>query len=171
MEVGGGRERKILVAQWAIRDGRVLASDRGNLAMLGLSAPVLGLIALWRMPGGELSPPPLPEIRLVSQASLVLFIVMLSLTLLGLTNAIREIVKEQPLFRRERAVGLSIPAYVLSKLLVLGAIVTVQAAIAVGTRERVTRSMLAGVRSAELSRGKFIEYPSFDGRKIHALFF
>lgn len=113
------------------RYGRVLASDRGNLVMLGLSAPLLGLIALWRLPGGELSPPPLPEIRLVSQASLVLFVLMLSLTLLGLTNAIREIVKEQPLFRRERAIGLSIPAYVVSKLLVLGAIVTLQAAVAV----------------------------------------
>ena len=113
------------------RYGRVLASDRGNLVLLALSAPVLGLIALWRLPGGELSPPPLPEIRLVSQASLVLFVLMLSLTLLGLTNAIREIVKEQPLFRRERAIGLSIPAYVLSKLLVLGAIVTLQAAVAV----------------------------------------
>ncbi len=47
-----------------------------------------------------------------------------------MSNAIREIAKELPIYRRERAAGLSIPAYLGSKMAVLGVIVAVQAAVA-----------------------------------------
>jgi hypothetical protein len=47
--------------------------------------------------------------------------------MMGLTASLREIVKELPVFKRERAVGLSTSAYVLSKLSVLGLIVVYQA--------------------------------------------
>jgi len=36
-------------------------------------------------------------------------------------------------------------------------------------RTRVTQSMLGGVKSEELSRARFVSYPSFDGTLIHAL--
>ena len=42
----------------------------------------------------------------------------LGATWLGTSNAIREIVKELPVYERERAIGLSASAYVASKALV-----------------------------------------------------
>lgn len=39
-----------------------------------------------------------------------------------------------------------------------------------GVKERLTRSMTAGVRPEKLSRGELIQYPSFDGRKVSALY-
>jgi hypothetical protein len=46
--------------------------------------------------------------------------------LLGLLSSFREIVKELPIFRRERSTGLSTSAYLASKLLVFGPFVVVQ---------------------------------------------
>ena len=59
----------------------------------------------------------------------MLLVLAIAMTMIGLSNSLREIVKELPVFRRERAVGLSASAYVASKMLVLGALVVVQAAI------------------------------------------
>ena len=62
----------------------------------------------------------------MSKAPLVLLTLVLGATQLSSFNAIREIAKELPLYRRERAVGLSISAYVASKTVVLGSITTLQ---------------------------------------------
>lgn len=48
-------------------------------------------------------------------------------SLVGLAAAIRELVKERPVYVRERAIGLSPSAYLLSKLLVLGVLCGLQA--------------------------------------------
>src|SRR4029079_2365045 len=66
-----------------------------------------------------------------SGGGLVLLVVMLGMTWLGASNAIREIVREQPVFLRERAVGLFTSAYVASKVVVLGALTIGQAFILV----------------------------------------
>jgi ABC-type multidrug transport system ATPase subunit len=108
------------------RFARVLASDRRNALLLVLQAPVLGVLMAVALPTGELSSPSVTEIRFVSTAGLVLFVVLLGATWLGANNAIREIARERALFERERAVGLSTSAYVLSKAIVLGGITTVQ---------------------------------------------
>ena len=108
------------------RYARVLVGDRANLVMLVGAAPLIGLLQLWRLPGGQLATEPL---HLVSYASIVLLVLAIAMTMLGLSNSLREIVKELPVFRRERAVGLSISAYVASKMLVLGALTILQAAI------------------------------------------
>jgi hypothetical protein len=47
-------------------------------------------------------------------------------TWIGMSNAAREIVKELPQFQRERAAGLSLSAYLASKVAVLGTITVVQ---------------------------------------------
>ncbi|MEW2634091.1 FHA domain-containing protein [Streptomyces sp. NPDC048389] len=47
--------------------------------------------------------------------------------LTGAANAVRELVKERPIYQRERAVGLSRSAYLMSKVVVLGAITVLQA--------------------------------------------
>ncbi len=51
-----------------------------------------------------------------------LFLLVVSAIWFGCSNAAREIVAEQPIYRRERMVNLSISAYVLSKFAVLGAL-------------------------------------------------
>ncbi|MFC5800041.1 FHA domain-containing protein [Streptomyces formicae] len=49
--------------------------------------------------------------------------------LTGAANAVRELVKERVIYRRERAVGLSRSAYLMSKVVVLGVITVVQAVV------------------------------------------
>ncbi|MER6299074.1 FHA domain-containing protein [Kitasatospora sp. NPDC001539] len=59
--------------------------------------------------------------------------------LTGSANSVRELVKERAIYRRERVVGLSRSAYLVSKVVVLGAITVAQAAV-------LTVVGLAGVR-------------------------
>lgn len=49
--------------------------------------------------------------------------------LTGAANAVRELVKERVIYQRERAVGLSRSAYLMSKVLVLGAVTVAQAVV------------------------------------------
>ncbi|MEU2432494.1 FHA domain-containing protein [Streptomyces sp. NPDC007861] len=49
--------------------------------------------------------------------------------LTGAANAVRELVKERVIYRRERAVGLSRSAYLMSKVVVLGVITVLQAVV------------------------------------------
>src|SRR4029077_9340591 len=99
----------------SLRYTAVLAADRRNLALILLQAPLLGLLMLATLPSHQLSPAPPSEFRLISQASLVLLVIVLGTTWLGMSNAIREIAKELPIYRRERVTGLSRSAYVTSK--------------------------------------------------------
>ena len=62
-------------------------------------------------------------------AQKILFIMSFTAVLFGCVNAIREIVKEEPIYRRERAVHLGILPYMLSKIVVLGGLCLVQDAI------------------------------------------
>jgi ABC-type multidrug transport system ATPase subunit len=55
-------------------------------------------------------------------AANLLMILCIGGCLTGAANAVRELVKERPIYQRERAVGLSRSAYLTSKLLVLGVI-------------------------------------------------
>ncbi|MCP3820617.1 FHA domain-containing protein [Streptomyces sp. A3M-1-3] len=49
--------------------------------------------------------------------------------LTGAANAVRELVKERVIYQRERAVGLSRSAYLMSKVVVLGSVTVVQAVV------------------------------------------
>ncbi|MEV7419236.1 FHA domain-containing protein [Streptomyces sp. NPDC089919] len=49
--------------------------------------------------------------------------------LTGAANAVRELVKERTIYQRERAVGLSRSAYLMSKVVVLGTVTVVQAVV------------------------------------------
>ncbi|MGZ8740523.1 MAG: ABC transporter permease, partial [Gaiellaceae bacterium] len=113
------------------RYAALTVADRANLTLLVAQAPVLGLLLLLALPTGELGSSAPGEFRLLSQASLVLLVVILGVTWLGMSNAVREIAKEMPIFRRERAAGVAISAYVASKAVVLGLITCAQAAVLV----------------------------------------
>ena len=115
--------------QFSVLTRRYLATilaDRRTLMLLFGVAIALALLLLLALPAGELGTIALPKVRLVSKAPLVLLTLVLGATQLGAFNSIREIAKELPLYRRERAVGLSISAYVASKAVVLGLITVFQ---------------------------------------------
>src|SRR5262249_14389566 len=85
-------------------------------------------LQLWRLPADQFKTLPPSQFRLVPQSSLILLVLVVGMTMMGLAASLREIVKELPVFKRERSVGLSTSAYVLSKASVLGLIVAYQAA-------------------------------------------
>jgi len=106
-----------------------IIADRRNLVFLLLQAPVLALIMLLAIGSGTFVRQPHHTSPPLAQTAVTILVLVMTMT--GLLNAIREIVKEAPTYRRERFVGLSIPAYVLSKLAVLGPFTVVQAIIVV----------------------------------------
>ena len=64
-------------------------------------------------------------------AQKILFIMAFAAVMFGCINGAREIVKEEPIYRRERTVNLGIVPYMLSKVVVLGVLCLVQSAILV----------------------------------------
>ena len=124
---GWWRQFSTLVRRYAA----VIRSDRKLLLALILQAPILGVIMMASLPPNELIPLAEGELTRFSQALAVLLVLVVGVTGLGLAGSVREIVKEAAVYRRERSVGLSISAYVMSKAVVVGAIVTVQCTILV----------------------------------------
>jgi hypothetical protein len=110
------------------RFSSVVWADRRNTMMLFLQAPILGLLMLAVLGSNDLSTTDAVASR---KAGSVLLALVLGATYLGASNSIREIVKERPILTRERAIGLSPSAYVLSKVLLLGMLTVAQAAVLV----------------------------------------
>ncbi len=65
----------------------------------------------------------------IKSPGMLLVIVIFGAVLMGLVPAIRELVRERAIFRRESAVGLRLGAYLLSKIISLGLSAVVQAGI------------------------------------------
>jgi ABC-type multidrug transport system permease subunit len=63
------------------------------------------------------------------EASSVLFLMTFAAIMFGCVNAVREIVKEAPIYRRERAVNIGILPYMFSKIVVLGVLCLLQSLI------------------------------------------
>jgi hypothetical protein len=61
------------------------------------------------------------------KARQLLLTIVLGATLMGAASSVREIVKERPIYQRERSIGLSAGAYLWSKVIVLSGVVTLQA--------------------------------------------
>ncbi|MGF7234754.1 MAG: ATP-binding cassette domain-containing protein [Frankia sp.] len=59
-------------------------------------------------------------------ATKVLVVLVLCACFMGMANSVREIVKERPIYRRERTIGLSRTAYLGSKVVVLTGLTTLQ---------------------------------------------
>jgi energy-coupling factor transporter ATP-binding protein EcfA2 len=85
-----------------------LLGDRKNLIFLLLPAPLIGFLMTI----------PLNSDKPMDQLRLLLFMAITA-TFIGCFNAYREIVKEKPVYKRERMVNLQIIPYMLSKLVVL----------------------------------------------------
>jgi len=117
------------VRQLAIIVRRQLAltfADRGLLAYLALQA--FGLAFLYFV---TFSPRSLST-RHGDTATLIVWLLAVGATWLGVSNAIREIVKERPVYRRERSTGLAIAPYVAGKAVFLGALTVLEAFVLVG---------------------------------------
>jgi ABC transport system ATP-binding/permease protein len=102
------------------RQVQIVGSDRRTLLLLGLQAPVFGLLIAFLFQPRTISTSHGPF------AALLLWLLVVSATWLGASGTIREIIKELPVYRRERAVGLSTLAYVGSKAAVFGGITVIQ---------------------------------------------
>ena len=103
----------------------VIASDRVFLAFLAAMPIVLGAVI-------RVIPAPLGLAGTNNQgAESLLLILVICACFAGAANAARELVKERPIYSRERAAGLSSGAYLVSKLVILGLISAVQAMVMV----------------------------------------
>ncbi len=110
----GGAQLWTLVRRYAA----ALSSDRTFLIIMVALPFVMGAMA-HALSGGKLT----------DGAATVLLILCVGAVLTGAANAVRELVKERVIYQRERAVGLSRSAYLLSKVLVLGTVTVVQAVV------------------------------------------
>jgi len=98
----------------------VLMADRKAMLLLTLQAPLYGLLFLLLIGSDKLTTDS------GTQATMLLWLVIVGATWLGTSNAIREIVKESAIYQRERAVGLSVVSYIGSKVAVLAPITILQ---------------------------------------------
>lgn len=126
--VGMPRQLFLLTARYL----EIFLRDRMNLLILLAQAPIIALLVAMLSnqsvihhltSNPALRPPP----DIYAQRSL--FIMVCSAAWFGIINAAREIVKERPIYRRERAIYLSILPYALSKALVLGTLAAAQSVI------------------------------------------
>ncbi|MER7958947.1 FHA domain-containing protein [Streptomyces sp. NPDC096030] len=110
-----GSQLRTLVRRYSA----ALAADRTFIAIMIALPFVMGAMAR-ALSEGSLNP----------ESTLnVLLILCVGGVLTGAANAVRELVKERTIYRRERAVGLSRSAYLMSKVVVLGLITVVQAVV------------------------------------------
>ncbi|MCA9719158.1 MAG: FHA domain-containing protein [Dehalococcoidia bacterium] len=92
----------------------IIRRDRVNLALMFLLAPLIGAIDLVAFKGNILT----YQNGNPGDAMTTLFLAALFPFLVGALSSVREIVKEAPIYQRERTVSLGIVPYIGSKLLV-----------------------------------------------------
>jgi ABC-type multidrug transport system ATPase subunit len=110
----GGSGRRSLISQLitlASRQGRVKLRDRTGLFVLAIQPVVLAIVM-----GVVFEAPSYP----------MLFMLSLSALWFGMSASVRELISDRVIWQRERRVGVSVLAYIGSKVLVLGLIIAVQ---------------------------------------------
>lgn len=116
--------------QWRTLSARCLRikfRDLANTAILLLQAPVIALLIVLVF-GSEVSAEMTDENWREGAAATATTVFLMSIAALwfGCSNAAREIVAEWAIYHRERMINLSLPAYVGSKLAVLGSVCLAQ---------------------------------------------
>ncbi|MEZ3181680.1 FHA domain-containing protein [Streptomyces pimonensis] len=112
---GWGAQLRTLVRRYTA----ALAADRTFLAVMIALPFVMGAMAR-ALAGSGLTR---------RSAMNALLILCVGAVLTGAANAVRELVKERVIYQRERAVGLSRSAYLMSKVVVLGTVTVLQAVV------------------------------------------
>ncbi|MCC7377421.1 MAG: ATP-binding cassette domain-containing protein [Verrucomicrobiales bacterium] len=112
------------------RYSTVMLQDRRNVMLLLAQAPIIGMLIamVFRKVAAD------KEIIKSSYAlSQILFLMGISAIWFGCINAAKEIVKELPIYLRERAVHLSLPAYFASKMAVMAVLCAFQCLVLYGS--------------------------------------
>lgn len=104
----------------AARYVKLIVNDRQRLLLLLALAPALALLVSLVANGKQFEDYTLTKSLLFALSCCAFYV--------GLQNAIQEVCKERSILRREYMAGLSLNAYVLSKLAVLGAFLFIQSA-------------------------------------------
>jgi len=107
------------------RYANVTTRDHWHVGLLLLQAPLIAILLGLVLRAGQDE----TAAQIVAQKTRVAFFLVLSAIWFGCTNAVREIVKEADIYQHERAVGLAIPSYVLSKIFPLSALCAIQCAV------------------------------------------
>jgi ABC-type multidrug transport system ATPase subunit len=108
----------------------LIRADTRNLLILFAQAPLIGLIIGLVFPlesGGT--------IEKAANYTQVSFILVLSAIWFGCLNSAREVVKELPIYMRERSINLGIGAYLFSKILPLSVLAALQCLMLLGVVE------------------------------------
>ncbi|MFF9352561.1 FHA domain-containing protein [Streptomyces sp. NPDC014734] len=109
----------------------VIASDKGFMGLMVILPAVLGIVSVVIPAKFGLAPPDPPS-RFNSAAGTIMLILAVGMCFSGAANSVRELIKERVIYERERATGLSRSAYLMSKVIVLGAITALQGVIICG---------------------------------------
>jgi ABC-type multidrug transport system ATPase subunit/pSer/pThr/pTyr-binding forkhead associated (FHA) protein len=121
IESGGATKKNRLGVSGAIRQfltlsrryAEVLSKDKLNLFILFAQAPIIAFLTFFVMGANQ-------------PRDFVYFVLSLVAVWFGTSVSAREIVREKPVYQRERMVNLGILPYLASKLFVLGVIVGLQ---------------------------------------------
>ncbi|MFC9343159.1 FHA domain-containing protein [Streptomyces sp. NPDC057020] len=106
----------------------VIASDVGFMALMVILPAVLGAVSVV-IPADFGLGKPTPPSRFNGDAGTIMLILAVGMCFSGAANSVRELIKERVIYERERAVGLSRSAYLMSKVIVLGVITALQGVI------------------------------------------
>ncbi|MFI1974255.1 ABC transporter ATP-binding protein/permease [Streptomyces wedmorensis] len=106
----------------------VIASDVGFMALMVILPAVLGAVSVV-IPADFGLGKPTPPSRFNGDAGTIMLILAVGMCFSGAANSVRELIKERVIYERERAVGLSRSAYLMSKVIVLGLITAFQGVI------------------------------------------
>ncbi|WP_329370746.1 FHA domain-containing protein [Streptomyces sp. NBC_00669] len=109
----------------------VIVSDRGFIGLMVILPAVLGVVSILIPADYGLGLGKAPYFQ-NKDAGTILMILAVGACFAGAANSVRELIKERVIYERERAVGLSRSAYLMSKVIVLGLITALQGAIICG---------------------------------------
>ncbi|MBE6758619.1 MAG: ATP-binding cassette domain-containing protein [Ruminococcaceae bacterium] len=142
-----GRFRDSRLRQLAVISARyfkLVTNDRQRLLLLLIQAPLLAVLISF-VADGE-------QFKQYEMSKSLLFALSCSAFWVGMLNAIQEICKERTIMKREYMTGLSLSAYVSSKILVLGVLCLIQSLMITGVF-----SLLVGLPEEGVMIHPFIE--------------
>ena len=127
--VGAAPPQQRAMTQFAVLCRRylaVIASDRQYSIFLIVLPLVLSLLAR-AVPGSAGLSVSAAAASGDPQPQQLLLVLIIGACLMGSAASVRELVKERPIYRRERSIGLSVGAYLASKIVVLAVLTGLQA--------------------------------------------
>ncbi|WP_449341744.1 FHA domain-containing protein [Streptacidiphilus alkalitolerans] len=116
-----GSQLSTLIRRYAT----VIGADRGFVGLLIALPLIMGAMSLALGSSAGLVGTGDPQ-KPNTDAGTLLLVIAVGVCLTGAANSVRELIKERVIYERERAVGLSRSAYMMSKVIVLGVITALQ---------------------------------------------